>query len=159
MSPVRDHNVGLITGNENATDALARPISNGMRGMTLIEAMFSVAIFLIVVFGTFEAYRALGLSISAAEQKLSALEVANERLEIGRATRYADLLTLGGSQTVSRSGYTFNLGTSIVNMDDSFDGLAPTDSDPIDYRLMKVEVSCVSCRNFVPVRLTGRFAP
>lgn len=116
-----------------------------IRGMTLIETLFSVAIFLIIVLGIFQAYRALQLSIGASEQKLFALELVNGRIELGRSVGFVDLDSLVGTEIISRAGRDFTLDTLVVGVD--------------DFKLLEAKVSCIECRNFSPITLTGRFAP
>ncbi|HRH25358.1 MAG TPA: hypothetical protein PLD99_00195, partial [Parcubacteria group bacterium] len=63
------------------------------------------------------------------------------------------------SQNLVRDGINWTVTTTVVNVDDPFDGIAPTDTKPADYKLVEVMVGCDTCKNFSPVAVTGIVAP
>jgi type II secretion system protein I len=129
------------------------------KGFTLIEALYSVSLFVIVVMAVFAAYQALYRAMAVSEDKLFALELAQNRFEELKSLSYAQISTSTPVQAVQRNGRSYTLSLTVSPIDDSFDGLAPTDSDPIDYKQAYITVSCSNCRSFAPVMLSGRYAP
>jgi prepilin-type N-terminal cleavage/methylation domain-containing protein len=115
-------------------------------GFTLVESIFAAAIFLVIALGAFEAYRALQVSAAVSHQKLSALDLAIEKLESAKALTYAGVAS--SSETVIKNGLIFGAGTSVTNIDES-----------VDYKLVEVSVTCENCRNFEPVVITAHFYP
>lgn len=137
------------------------------KGFTLIEVVFAVFVFSIASLGVYESYRALLVSMAISSQKIAAAALLNERFEIARNLPYTSVGTIGGNpsglispnQNVVRDGLSFVVDTVIQNVDDPFDGIAPTDTKPADYKMMEVTVSCTTCARFDPVTITGLIAP
>jgi len=137
------------------------------KGFTFVEVVFAVTIFLIVALGVYESYRVLYVSMSVANTKMLAASLINERFEIARNLPYTSVGTVGGtpagvllaSQNLVRDGINWTVTTTVVNVDDPFDGIAPTDTKPADYKLVEVMVGCDTCKNFSPVAVTGIVAP
>lgn len=128
------------------------------RGFTLIETVVAIAILGVIVFGIYEAYRALYIAGMLALANQSALNLASERLEYGRGLTYASLNSLEPHQSATVNGRLFGIDTLVTNIDDPFDGLSPGDADPVDYKNIEVSVTCSNCRNFSTIRILGRFA-
>lgn len=129
------------------------------RGFTFVEVVVGVSISLVVAIGVYEGYRAIYSSIASAHLKVVVASLANEQFEIARNLPYSSLSSLPANQTFTRDGITFGVTTTVQNVDDPFDNLAPTDTNPADYKLVEVSISCASCKNFAPVSVTGRIAP
>jgi prepilin-type N-terminal cleavage/methylation domain-containing protein len=137
------------------------------KGFTFIEVVFAVTIFLIVTLGVYESYRVLYVSMSVANAKILAASLINERFEIARNLPYTSVGTVGGtpsgvllpSQNLVRDGINWSVSTVVINVDDPFDGSAPADTRPADYKLVEVIVGCDSCKNFSPLAVTGIIAP
>lgn len=140
------------------------------KGLTFVELIIGVAVFLLFAVGVYRAYESLYGSILASRSKTLAVELANEELEIVKNLPYVSVGTVGGtpagvipaSQSIVRDRITFVVTTTIINKDDPFDGTAggsPNDTLPADYKLVEFQISCVSCKNFSPVIITGRVAP
>ncbi len=139
-------------------------------GFTFLELLIGVAVFSLFVVGIYNAYYSLHGSILASHSKTVALDLANEQFELIKNLPYLSLGTVGGNptgliqanQSIVRSDITFDINTTIQYKDDPFDGVAggvPDDTLPNDYKLVEVTVSCSTCKNFVPVVITGRFSP
>ena len=139
-------------------------------GFTFLELLIGVAIFIVFVVGIYNACYSLYGSILASHSKTVAVDLANEQFELIKNLPYDSLGTVGGTpvglllanQSITRDGITFVLNTSIMYKDDPFDGVAggnPNDTKPNDYKLTEVNVSCTTCKNFVPIIITGRFSP
>lgn len=140
------------------------------KGMTLIEVLVAVAIFIFVSISVYQAYSGLLALVSLSRVKITAANLASEQFEIAKNLPYASVGTIAGIpsgvltpvQSLIRDGKTFSVRTTVRNVDDPFDGLAggsPNDTSPADYKLVEIEVSCAECINFVPIVLSTRVSP
>ena len=140
------------------------------RGFTFVELIVGVAIFTLFAVGVYNAYSGLYVSILSSHAKTLAVDLANEEFEIVKNLPYQSVGTVGGNpvglipltQSVVRDRVSFTVDTSIINKDDPFDGVSggtPNDAFPADYKLVEFKISCTSCKNFLPVIITGRVAP
>lgn len=142
------------------------------RGFTLIEITVSVAIFALVSVGIYGVIIYVYRTVYLSRVQIIATQVANEKLEIARNLSYENLGTVGGvpagaipqTETLARSGMTFQITNTVRNMDDSADGLAggsPNDTSPADYKLMEIQAICTNCQpaQRIPIILTARLSP
>ena len=118
-------------------------------GFTLIEALIFLFIFSIITV-TFYSVITLGTGyILESKNKLAALALANEKMEIIRNLNYDDIGTTTGipsgsiteSEDVVSGGKTFHVKTIVQFIDDALDGVLPADSMPDDYKKVKITVS------------------
>lgn len=137
------------------------------RGFSLVETIVGAALLAIVSLAVYQAYASvITLSRSSAE-KITAVNLANERMEIIRNLPYENVGVVGGipsglltqTATTTRDGNEYRITTTIRNSDDPFDGVFPQDTSPADYRLAEVAVECTSCPSMRPVSLTTNIAP
>lgn len=139
-------------------------------GFTLVEALVSVFVFLVVAGGIMQAYYVLTNSAKTSRLKVSATFIANEQIEVARNLPYADVGVVGGIPsglldpdiTIQKDAATFNVKITVRNKDDSFDGTlggTPNDFSPADYKLVEVSVYCTTCKSFSPVTLVTIVAP
>ena len=140
------------------------------KGFTLVETLVGVFVFSLVLLAGYGAYVALFKVIQLNHQKITAINLANEQFELIRNIPYANVGVPGGipngviphSQTLVRSGITFDVLTTIRNIDLLADGTiggTPNDTSPSDNKLVEVEVSCAVCTNFAPVILSTTVSP
>ena len=140
------------------------------KGFTLVESLVGVAVFMIVVVSVYQAYTATMDAVRVSRLKVTATALANEQFEIIRNLRYEDVGVVDSIpngkvphiQNLVRNNTEFVVETTIRNIDDPFDGTIgglPNDLSPADYRLAELEISCPSCRNFPPLRLTTYVGP
>jgi type II secretory pathway pseudopilin PulG len=117
-------------------------------GFTLIEVLVGAGLMLIVFSGIFGAYQ-LGIKVIAqSEARITATALANQKIEAIRNASYQNVGTALGvppgiipqEETVVRNGLDYNVRTAIVYIDDPYDGVAPADSLPTDYKRAKVKV-------------------
>ncbi len=135
------------------------------RGFTLIEVIVSVAILLVLVVGGYRGYAFLYTAIAHSHYRMTASDLANEYFETIRNLPYGSVGIVGGtpsgvliaSQTFLRGAVNYSVLTTVQNVNDPFDGFP--DTFPADYKLVQVSISCLSCKNFVPVVITGQIAP
>lgn len=139
------------------------------RGQTLIGILISLAILLILAQALFTltntSYQFVGFNRS----RIAARHLAQERIELIRNLPYDEVGTEGGipagplpqEESVVLNGLAYTVKTAIVYIDDDFDGVAPTDLLPVDYKRVRVDVSwggTTPSRNG-PIVLTTDIAP
>lgn len=144
--------------------------NNKKKGFTLVELLVGVSVFTVIVIGVYNAYQAVYSVVSVSRQKIAAIDLANEQLEIVKNMPYANVGVDGGIpdgllsrvQTLVRDGATFVATTTVRNFDDPFDGTVggtPNDLSPADSKIVEIEIGCAACRNFKPITVTSRVAP
>jgi prepilin-type N-terminal cleavage/methylation domain-containing protein len=140
------------------------------RGFTLVELLVGVSVFTIIVIGVYNAYMTVYKVVSASRQKIAAIDLANEQLEIVKNLPYASVGVDGGIpdgllahvQVLTRDNTVFTATTTVRNIDDPFDGTlggTPNDLSPADSKTVEIEIGCSLCRNFKPISVTSRVAP
>lgn len=140
------------------------------KGFTLVELIVGVAVFTVLVVSVYGAYQSIFKVVSASRSKIAAIDLINEQLEIIRNMPYADVGIAGSipsgllvhSKIINRDSINYSVLTTVRNIDDPFDGTiggTPNDTSPSDYRLVEIEVSCVTCQNLTPIIVTTRVAP
>ncbi len=132
---------------------------------TLIEALIVLFIFSVVTM-TFYSVFTLGVKfILESKNKLGAVSLANERMEIIRNLNYDNVGIVGGipsgtlpaEEDVYASKKTYHVKTFVKYVDDPFDGVSPID---LDYKLVKVTVSWLGAMGKTSsVVLVTRFVP
>lgn len=106
--------------------------------------------------------------VSYNRAKNTAQHLATEQIEIIRNLSYADVGTVGGipagifpqTETITRNGLAYTITTEILYIDDPFDSLAPTDTEPNDYKHARVEISWGgTAKSKSPVTMSTNIAP
>ncbi|KKP85096.1 MAG: hypothetical protein UR86_C0012G0001, partial [Parcubacteria group bacterium GW2011_GWD2_35_7] len=140
------------------------------RGFTLVETLVGTAVFVLVSLSAYKAFGALMDAVSASQAKIAATSVANEKFEIIRNLPYENVgipnsIPTGEiprNQSITRDGYSFDILTTIRNIDDPFDGTiggTPSDSSPADYKLADLDITCSNCKIFPPLKFITLVAP
>lgn len=140
------------------------------QAFTLIDVLVSVGILVVLFGGIYLIYFSVLDVISNLELRTAATSILNQEVEVMRNMRYEDVGTVGGvpsgliAQNKIRTfgDLQFSVGTTIRNIDDPFDGTVggnPNDTAPADYKLVEMEIDCVSCKKFVPLIFTTTVAP
>ncbi|MFA6383147.1 MAG: prepilin-type N-terminal cleavage/methylation domain-containing protein [Parcubacteria group bacterium] len=135
---------------------------------TLIEALIFLFIFSIVTVTFYRSYSLGTQYIINSKNRLAALALANEKMEIVRNLAFDDIAHTTGdpagnlheSEDIVRNGASFNVLTQIKNEDDPFDGTlggSPNDVDFIDYKYVKITVSWNNGQ--YKVSMNSRFVP
>jgi hypothetical protein len=129
--------------------AIKRGRRQAQRGQGFIEVIIGLGILLILLHAfaslIITAYDLLG----NARTRITARYIAVSRMEEIRNLPYDSIGVSGGIpagdipqlETINRNGQDYSLRTSVIYIDDPFDGLAPSDSTPGDYKRARVEVS------------------
>src|SRR3989338_3437563 len=149
-----------------------RGLVSCVRGLTLIEVMIALAIFLAMGLAIYEVIIRLTRLNTVSVQRVVATAIANETIETIRNLTYTDVGTVGGlpngvvpqTNIITRQNMTFTVATTIRNIDDPFDGTisgnpAQVDTAPADYKQAEVVVTCTSCQYPSAVRLVTTIAP
>ncbi len=140
------------------------------KGFTLIEMLVGSAVFVVIALAAYQAFSVLMATTLYTRIKVSATELANERFEIIRNLPYSDVGIVGGLpvgkivrvQNITRDNYSFTVQTTIRSVDDPFDGTiggSPNDTSPADYKLVDLDITCSSCKNFSTLSFTTLIAP
>lgn len=121
------------------------------KGLTLVELLITVAVFVTIFIGLFNAVLYTSKLVLNSSMKLAALSLANERMEFFRSLPYDSVGTIAGippgtipqNSTISLNGTIFSERVLVEYFDDPADGLNTSDSNgiPSDYKRIKVEVS------------------
>lgn len=140
------------------------------KGFTLIETLVGSAIFVILALSAYRAFGVLMDAVSISQAKLAATTLANEKFEIIRNLPYDDVGIVNGipagkivrNETITKDNYSFDVQTTIRNIDDPFDGTiggSPSDTSPADYKSVDLDLTCISCKVFSPLKFTTLVAP
>lgn len=149
---------------------LPTKVQKGSQGFSSIEVLVGTAVFLVISLAAYNAYLGVFKMVAYAQQKTAALNLVNEQFEIIRNLPYSRVGVVGSvpagdvpyTQTLVRGGMTFNVITTIRNLDQPFDGTiggTPNDTSPADNKVVEVRIECPSCEKFTPVELTTHIAP
>ncbi len=118
---------------------------------TLIEIIIDIGVLSLILVAVFSGFSAAYKSVSGAKAKITAVALANEKMEIIRNMPYDSVGTVSGSyppgiipdqENISRNNINFIVDTEILYVDDPFDGTintSPADVYPYDYK--KIEIS------------------
>jgi prepilin-type N-terminal cleavage/methylation domain-containing protein len=119
------------------------------KGFTLIEVLIGIALMLVIFVGIYGLIQLGFKMVGQSKAKVTATSLANEKIELARNLSYANVGTLGGippgsipeteSLVLNRISYTVK--TTVIYIDDPFDGLGEADPLPFDYKRVKVKVS------------------
>ncbi|PIR73888.1 MAG: hypothetical protein COU40_00100 [Candidatus Moranbacteria bacterium CG10_big_fil_rev_8_21_14_0_10_35_21] len=137
------------------------------KGFTLIEALVLLFVFSITV-ATFYSVFTVGMkNIIQSKNRLGAIALANEKMEIIRNLKYDDVGIAGGipsgnlvaEEDVAENSKNYHVKTLVQFVDDSLDGVFPDDTMPTDYKIVKVNVSWDIDQKSGEVNLVSRFVP
>lgn len=131
------------------------------RAFTLIEVLVGTAIFLAVATAAYSAFASLFTLAAGVQARTLAVELADEQFEIIRNMPYASVGLTNGipngilpqTQTLVRGGISFTVTLTVRNINFSTTTIQASD------KLVEIDVSCSTCKNFDPVTLTGQVSP
>ena len=118
-------------------------------GQTLIGIILSTAIFAILAHAIFTLTTSSFRLVSFSRARIGARQLAQEKIEQIRNMPYEDIGTVGGipsgnleqSENIIRNGLNYIVDTSVIYIDDPFDGVSPADLLPTDFIRARVSVS------------------
>lgn len=120
-----------------------------LTGFTLIESIIGIALMLVVFLGIFGVAQLSFRIVAQSKARVTASAIANQRIEFIRNLSYGDVGTSGGipsgiipqTEIITKNNIQYTVRTFVSYIDDIFDGLAPDDTLPNDYKRVKVELS------------------
>jgi hypothetical protein len=146
----------------------AGKIKNTKKGFTIIEALTVLFIFVLITLSFYSIF-SVGLRLIAdAKNRLGAMSIANEKMEIVRNLAYTNIGTVLGTVTgnisddedVIENTRQFHVHTLVLYKDDAFDGKYPADLIPNDYKNVVITVSWSGINSVTEkVELSSRFVP
>jgi prepilin-type N-terminal cleavage/methylation domain-containing protein len=119
------------------------------KGFSLIEVLVGILLVVVIFTGIIGAFT-LTLKITfQSKARITAISLASKTMEKIRNLPYSSVGTVGGipsgvilqTEQNNINSINFTITTSIINIDDAFDGKLPTDTVPADYKRAKVKVS------------------
>ena len=122
-------------------------------GFTLVEMVIVIAVFILITTAIIGTYVKIFQLIEANKVRITALDLANEQIEIIHNLPYSDVGEIGGipngkipqTQTLTRDNLIFIATTTIRNIDDPFDGQIGSsthnDLSPADYKLVQIDIT------------------
>ncbi len=139
-------------------------------GLTLVETLVGISIFLIISLGIYDGYIGIVKLVGVSKLRTLAMLVANEEIELIRNLPYGNVGIVQGipagvierEMTVVKGGVRFLLRATVRNIDDPFDGTiggSPNDLAPADYKQVSIDVGCPTCKNFSTSTVTTTIAP
>lgn len=136
-------------------------------GVTVIELLVGLAIFLIVGVAIFSLLQSSLKVVNADQNRSTALAIARKKLEIIKNLPYDSVGLVGGipSGTItsidneSLNHINYTVSTDIRYVDDSFDDVAPTDTLNTDYKRVSILVTWDQAPNGAPVELVTNIVP
>ncbi len=119
------------------------------RGFSLLETLIGISLLLIVFVGILGAVYMGMQRVGQSKARVTAVALANQKIELARNLPYEQVGTSGGipsgsipeNETVTKNKIVYAVKTTVFYMDDPFDGLGSEDPLPTDYKRVKVKVS------------------
>ncbi|MFH1291998.1 MAG: prepilin-type N-terminal cleavage/methylation domain-containing protein [bacterium] len=141
------------------------------KGFSLLEVLVATGLFLLFALGIYGGINLIFKIVYTSRLRIIETAILSEKLEVVRNLPFNQVGTASGipigvlpySTTTVRNGITFNIITTVRNIDDSFDGLVtgtiPIDTAPADYKLVEMSIICQGCPQKKPVVLSTRVSP
>ncbi len=115
----------------------------------MIEIVVTIGLLTVLFHAVFTLINAAFQSLGDAQARQSARHIAQSKIEEIKNLPYREIGTQGGippgvlpqTETINKNGLNYLVKTSVIFIDDPFDGLSPADSLPMDYKRVRVEVS------------------
>lgn len=119
------------------------------KGFSLVEVLVGVFALVIIALSIYGGFHLSLKVIAQSKAKIGASAVVNQQMEMARNLSYEDIGTASGvpagnllqTNTTTLNGVDYTVETSVSYVDDDFDGVAPTDTLPNDYKRVKIAVS------------------
>ena len=128
---------------------------NNKRGFTLVEVIVGMAIFVLFAIGIYGGIQFVFKVVYQSRLRILETAILNEQIEIVRNMSFFDVGIVEGSPagvlertiTTTQNNINFLVTRTIRNIDDEFDGViggTPNDTAPADYKLVNIDVICLS---------------
>ncbi len=121
-----------------------------IQGQMLLSILISIAVFSILAHALFTLVATTFDLVTYNKTRITARHIAQEKIETLRNLPYDEIATIGGipggtlipqTEKLKRNGLNYTVKTAIIYIDDPFDGTAPEDLAPEDYKRARVEVT------------------
>lgn len=141
------------------------------KGFSLLEVLVATGVFLLFALGIYGGIQLVFKIVYNSRLHILETAILSEKLEGVKNLPFDQVGISGGvptgvlpySTSTVRNGITFNIITTVRNIDDSFDGLAigtvPVDTAPADYKLVEMSIICQNCIQKKSVILSARVSP
>jgi hypothetical protein len=145
------------------------PNNKRVNGQILINMLVAIALFAILAHALFTLISASYSIVAYTRARVAARNIAQKKIEEIRNMTYNEIGTQGGipsglllqNEYFLTNGLRYLVNTSIVYVDDQFDGSTPIDLLPTDYKRVRIDVSWegLSASDNNPVTLITDIAP
>lgn len=117
-------------------------------GSTIIEVLVSIAVVSFLTLTIYITLTSAVANMAESKQRVGAVAIANEKMEIIRNLEYEDVGVFNGiipgpmlgSEVINRNGFEYRVLIDIRYVDDPFDGTGLNDAINTDYKLVQVKV-------------------
>lgn len=141
-----------------------------LRGFTLLEVLLGIVLLVFISVSLYTLFSFAINMIWESRVRINASAIANERIERARNLPYNSVGTIGGipsgtltqTQIVTMNNVPFTIQTSVIYIDDPFDGTLdgnPNDSLNTDYKRVRVMVTWPYRLTHTPVVMLTDIAP
>jgi len=141
-----------------------------LKGFSLLEVMVAIGISLLFIVGVYGGIQLVFKIVYNSRLKILETAILSEKIETIRNLPFENVGILSGvpagvlpySTTTVRNGITFNIITTVRNIDDPFDGTVTSssmDTSPADYKLVELSAICQNCPQTKPVIINTIIAP
>lgn len=146
-------------------------IKKDKKGFSLLEVLVATGVFLLFALGIYGGLQLVFKIVYNSRLRILETAVLSEKLEEVRNLPFDQVGIASGvpigvlpySTSTIRNGITFNIITTVRNIDDAFDGLATgtpqIDTSPADYKLVEMSIICQNCIQKKPVILSTKVSP
>jgi hypothetical protein len=118
-------------------------------GQMLLSVLIAIGVFAILAHAIFTLVAGSFDLINFNRSRITARFLASKKIESIRNMNYFDIGTVGGipdgliveEENTQLNGLNYKITTSVIYIDDIYDGTAPSDLDPEDYKRIRVEIS------------------
>ena len=141
--------------------------NKNQQGTTLIEILLSITIISFLVLTIYLTLTSAVSNMGEAKQRVGAIAIANEKVEIIRNLDYEEIGTVGGVisgpmlalESITRNNFNYNVYIDIRYVDDPFDGTGASDLINTDYKLVQVRVQWNHSGGIESVEFVSSFVP
>ncbi len=143
-------------------------MKSSVRGFTMIETVVAIGVFSIFFAAIAFILQQVLINIGTSRLRAVALSLGQEKMELVRNLPYTSVGTSGGipsgpiaqSENITINSQVFTIKTDILYIDDPYDGSAPTDPIPADYKRVRIQVTWEGIYpSRVPVTLVSNVVP
>lgn len=138
------------------------------KGFSLVEVLIAILIIGVAFTGFYTTFSLGARYIGESKNRLGAVALANEKMEIARNLKYDNVGLQGGvpagnipqDEDSSVNGKAYHVHTLIEYQDDPLDGVYPADPISNDYKVVKITISWQDSRGATQsINSVSRFVP